>query len=574
MDCLVPKRRGVFGPRHRVALGGALIAGFLLCGVVTGRVSAQSGGEFDWRAHLNCPAERQIRDGIQYCTGSDQNGHIVHVVVVDLQSPHVRFEYVLPEGHSDGHSGLQECRDPNVPAWAGPAGGCYVSGNRALYPRMTLAQAVTRANEVRSLPEVAVIVDADYGAPDATHGPEGLLVVRGERLDGADKCDDDFNAALRPWLGLGQEVDPATGLLPVGIDRLATDSTPLPAWMYTGIGGGPMLVQDGEVYAGASTCTGERTLEQLEAITNCTGHSKTVDPPATEKYGSGSCRTAPHTAAGISYNRRWLYLAVSTGNDPPDVLAAFLKTQLGVVDALKFDGGGSSQMWVAGDPNLTLDAGGEGRPLTNFLAVYAGDGEGVSLPHFASPMDGITFQIIQEGQVATLDPEFRNGGDFTWKTEDGVALGEKASPVLVFARDEFYDLPRDVGPGETVLWSLPVSPTGVRIYRFQMAQDEVYFGSETQFVVIVIPEALKEKREEIELKIQELIDEMQAEGEAQLEEFVERIQKLLVEEAERLTRGIFGQCFGSLAMAAALPALIVVRRSRRGRRPLHKDEGI
>lgn len=559
---------------HGAALAALAVAMVLFAGGPEAAAAQTSDEfEFDWRAQLNCPAERQVREGVQYCTGTDQNEHVVHVVVVDLQSSDVRFEYVLPEGYSDGHGGLQECRDPNVPAWAGPEGGCYVYGDRGAYPRMTLAQAVARAEEVHQTHEVAAVIDADYGAPDATHGPEGLLVVRGVRLDGAANCDDDFNAALRPWLGLGKEVDSSTGLLSVEIDRLVSDASPIPAWMYTGIGGGPMLVQDGVVNAGAGTCAGDYSLTQLEAITNCSGYQKTVDPPATESYGGGSCREAPHTAAGISRNKRWLFLAMSTGNDHPDILAEFMKTQLDVTDALKFDGGGSSQMWVAGSTALTIDAGGEGRSLTNYLAVYADDGTGVSLPHAASQVDRVTYITIGEGQTTNLDPTFKNDGSFTWKAEDGVALGARTSLVTAFASDDFYDLPRDVRPGEMVSWDLPVSPTGVRVYRFQMAQDGVYFGDETQFAVVVIPEALKDKREEIERQIEQLIDEMEAEGEEKLEEFAVRIQKLLLEEAERLARGIFGQCFGSLALAAALPALVVVRRSRHNYRFPDPDEG-
>lgn len=572
MNRLLGKLYLVFRPQYRIVCITILLTVLLLLGVAPNSVAAQTAGEFDWRAQLTCPEEHQVHDGVQYCTGSDDKGHVVHVIVIDLKSPSVRFEYVLPTGYSDGHSREQECRDPNVPAWAGPAGGCYVYDNRKLYPRMTLAQAVKRAGEVRQTPAVAAVIDADYGAPDATHGPEGLLVIRGERLDGADKCDDDFNAALRPWLGLGETSDPTTGLLPVQIDRLPSDSSPVPAWMYTGIGGGPLLVEGGEVYDGAASCEGERTLQQLDPITHCTGNPKSATPPKTEGYGSGSCRTAPHTAAGISSTRRWLFLAMSTGNDHPDVLATFMDEKLGVMDALKFDGGGSSQMWVAGETAFTIDAGGQDRPLTNFLAIYAGEGSGLILPHAAAIVDRISYVILSEGQTTSLDPTFRNEGGFTWTAEDGVVLGEKASPTSVFGKDSFHDLPRNVAPGETVSWDLPANTSGVQIHRFQLAQDGEFFGEETQFLVVVIPKALEDRREEIERQIERFIDEAKEEGEQQLEDLAKRIQEWLLQEAQKLAEDAVGTICNFAALILIVPAIGMVWERRRHRRAADENE--
>ena len=73
------------------------------------------------------------------------------------------------------------------------------------------------------------------------------MIVRGERLDGVDRCDDDYGAALRPWLALGETVDKETGLIPASIDRLPRDSAATPTWAYTAFGGGPFLLQDGQI---------------------------------------------------------------------------------------------------------------------------------------------------------------------------------------------------------------------------------------------------------------------------------------------------------------------------------------
>lgn len=69
----------------------------------------------DWRGDSICPSTHQIHNGILFCTGIDDTDGMFHVIVVDLSAPGVHFEYVMPEGGSQGHDGVNECRDPNVP---------------------------------------------------------------------------------------------------------------------------------------------------------------------------------------------------------------------------------------------------------------------------------------------------------------------------------------------------------------------------------------------------------------------------------------------------------------------------
>ena len=60
---------------------------------------------------------------------------------------------------------------------------------------------------------------------------------------------------------------------------------------------------------------------------------------------------------------------------------------------------------------------------------------------------------------------------------------------------------------------------------------------ETQFLIVVIPEALQEQREEIERRIEQFIEEAQAEGEQQLEELSRRVQEWLIQEAQDALEG-------------------------------------
>lgn len=545
-------------------------------------VLADDGTTVDWRGNLTCPSEHQVHEGVIYCTGTDSKGQPVHVLAADLTVSSLRLEYVMPKGESDGHGDVQECRDPNVPEWGGPAKGCYIPGDRGLFPQITLPEAVERAKDVRPSPQVIAVINGDYGAPNGTHGPEGLVVVRRERLDGADRCDDDFNAALRPWLGLGETVDPAMGRLPATIDRLQADSSPVPAWLYTGIGGGPWLVRDGNLYPGAANCQGDGRLDWIDPVTNCTGNPKeTPKPPKLEGYGSGSCRAAPHTAAGISQDGSWLFLVVSTGADHPDVLAEFMRSQLGAWNALKFDGGGSSQLWFDGASQFTVDPLGEERELSNYLALYAPSGQGIELPLQATPVERVYYKVLTASETAEFNLQIWNSGEYSWVPEDGVELRSEPffmiSPVV-----ESLPLNSRVPPGETATWQWQVGSGSFR--RFQMVQKGKPFGTDLAVVVITLPEGMDEKRQELEEKIQKIIDEWKAKGEVELERFVKELQKLVKRELQQLWQRLMNELIrklgevcqnavGGLGLAMVASMIAVVRKHRGSGSPPDPSQG-
>lgn len=498
--------------------------------------SSPSNEQFDWRANLSCKPEQQVYDGLLYCTGIDGANQSVHVLVIDLQANSIAFEYILPEGRSDGHDGEKECRDPNVPEWGGPAKGCYVSGNRNHYPVMYLympedqeyKDAIDRALEVRKSPSLAAVFNADYAASSQTHGPEGLIVVRGDRLDGAINCDDDYNAALRPWLALGNNIDQELGRIQAEINRLEIDSTTINPWVYTGIGGGPWLIRDGEVVPGSTTCRGEKVLQTLDPIMNCSGNQKQKKlPPLSEKYNSGSCRASFHTAAGLSRDNRWLFLVLSTSQRNPDTLASFMKNQLGAWQALKFDGGGSSQMLYNPEKPMLIDpietSGEKTRPLTNFLAVYASNGDGILLPLKSEPKEKVFYQVVSSGETAQFQLEVLNSGSFTWHPDDQVELREEPwfllSPVV-----DSLPLTSPTKPGDTATWPWETNTDSLSVRRFQMYQKDEPFGPEFAVVVAVLPEDWADSSEKFEAKLQEIIDEWEARGEDELDELVNQIQ--------------------------------------------------
>lgn len=498
-----------------------IVVGLALLPVVP--VWAQSTpADADWRAALTCPAAQRQFDGVLYCTGVDETGAPVHVVVVDMAERGVAFEYVLPEGITKDSDVLAECRDPNVPAYSGPAGGCAVPGNEAEYPRLRLAEAVARAQTVRRSPALAAVISADYGAPDATHGPEGLMVVRGERLDGATRCDDDFNAVLRPWLGLGDAIGP-NGMTPAQIGTLDEDTASVPEWMYTGIGGGPWLVHNGKVDTQATACIGVRTITNPSAVTNCSSNSKRSQP-LNERYGGGSCRKASHTAAGLSRDGRWLFLTMSTSDAHPDVLARFLAEKLGVWQALKFDGGGSSHLWFGGDEPLLLDAGRENRRLTNHLALYAAPGDGITLPLNGQASEAVYYQVISQDERANFTFALRNTGALSWEPEDAIFLRE-LTPAALWGGGLAFSIEQPVAPGglAEITWQAPEG--ALTLHTLQLAQGDRAFGQPFGVLVVEMPAGMEDQRRELDAAIQAQIDQWRAQGEQQIADLQQQLEQ-------------------------------------------------
>jgi hypothetical protein len=358
------------------------------------------------------------------------------------------------------------------------------------------------------------------------------MVVQEIRLDGALHCDDDFNAALRPWLGIGAQADPKSGFLPVFIDRLKKDSSQVPGEVYTGIGGGPWIIKEREIVPDSWKCEGTTALKPLDHVNNCNypgvekEKNKKETSGTTEFYDGGSCRATSHTAAGYTKDGRWLFLVVSSSKSNPLGIANFLKDQLGVWQALKFDGGGSAKLLFKGTKDIFQmpDPDPGERPLSNYLAVYSPRGKGIRLPLEAEPKKRVIYQVVNAGETARAEVEFVNTGPLTWHPDDGVQLREEPwkmlSPVI-----ETQPLPGSIAPGQTALWAWETNTSGVLVRRFQMVQKNEPFGDEATVIIVVLPKGFEDKRQEIERKIQEIIDEWEKNKDATIDELIQRIVK-------------------------------------------------
>lgn len=320
---------------------------------------AQPVAAFDpppWRQSLSCEPEPKFQ-GIEYCTAADDR---IHVIVIDLHSPGVGLEYVMPEGIS-GNGQLGECRDVNrsTKNLGGP--GCDDPSNRNYYPVMSLEAAVSLASSRFS--NVAAVINSDYGAKEPNddptrwrdHGPEGFTVVQGMRLDGPKNHDYDAtgndpntnNAVRRPWLAVSEHTPLQAEIRQF---KKGTDDGSKPEWIYTGVGGAPWMITGGTI-------------------------NKSDMEPKKCTNASGSCYDgAAQAAVGVSQDGRWLFLVADErkGRATLTELADFM-LKWGAWDAMKFDGGSSTHLWYDGKARTSDNV----RQLSGYLAVLAAPGHGI-----------------------------------------------------------------------------------------------------------------------------------------------------------------------------------------------------
>lgn len=490
-----------------------------------------------WRQNLRCDPSQQRFQGLEYCVPNDSSAF--HVMVLDLHEPGVGLEVVMPVGlDKDDRSG--ECQDVNrsTKYLGGP--GCDDPGNRQFYPVMSLETASNLAQA--RFPGTAVVINGDYGAKEPSdnrirwrdHGPEGFTVVRGKRLDGVQLGDGDNNAEERPWLAVSQGAPLVADLsqFPRG-----TDDGGRPAWVYTAAGGAPWMIRGGVI---------QSTDIRPEV---CTG-------------ASGSCYNgAAQTAVGLSEDGRWLFFVVDQrrGGAKLQEMAEFMQRQLGVHDAIKFDGGGSTQLWYDG----TFITRGDGRWLSQYLAVTASPGDGIADVErpalYASSVSALVYDVAMPSETAKLVFEVRNEGRDAWS---GSGFEFVALSGNLPGAPESLPLPGDVPPGHTGTWivqtSVPPVP-GVRSVRYQMQHNGVPFGSAITGYVFVLPEELQN----LEQQIRDQIDQWQQQGQQTVEELLQQlgdmIAQAVAQQAQSWIERLIEGCSGSLTLLGGGIAVIFFR---------------
>lgn len=501
-------------------------------------------------AHANNLAQadgcRRDYQGIEYCTADAGQTHILRI---DLTERDIVFDVAT----------ASNARGPNPPQW------------QPGY-RQTVAQMARAHLELDGQP-LAAAITGDYGASDGSHGWQGLMVQQGQRLDGpgTNAPDCDCGSSIASALSLSRsrpirvQIGPRTaeeldqyelyatrckGALPFrACEQAFLARTPAPdedaryqarlkdEW-YTTIGGGPIIVRNGQAIPISQACRQEGFSGDWCA-----------DQPNVSADRLRQLRMG--TVAGVTADGRQLILIVTTARLPNEL--SQLLAEQGAHTGLRFDGSLSAQMWYAGQ-ELT----GNTRRISNALLVYSR-----LLPEdHASPTSALFYDVVLPGETAQLEIRLRNEGRATW-AGPGYELRRLSGHLP--AAPEVLPLQGPVPPGDTATWTIriPVSTMAApRLLRYQMHHNGQPFGQVATGYIIVLPEELRE----FEGRIREQIEEWQRQGEQAVEELMQQIWETIQAEIERQARSFLEKllegCLGPGTMLGLVLAL-VWRRSHR-----------
>jgi exopolysaccharide biosynthesis protein len=376
------------------------------------------------------PLPPNCRSQVEGITYCRDDGGATQVLIVDLTNPYVRVQTAMANDVLDVRP-------------------IEVQRERV----SEIAQRYRRDN-------VMIAINGDYFGAD--RGPEGPTVVQGVRLDTS------LTIALNP-----SRYRRTT--LVVSRFGHATIVTPLPSQLnpafyqdvlFNAISGGPVILRNGAVESEIFACVFD-------------------DIPA------GSCRRARQSAAGVDADGHTLYLAVSTVRSTGDM--ARLLRDYGADDAMKLDGGGSSQLWYNGRTLLDSDRG-----VANALLVFVEDRP----RHAAQLMTRPSVPIVEVNEPASIEIDIRNTGFLDWTTDrgyglrliDGAALFDLASLTA----------PRATAPDEVGRLVLSINGSGqpgVYGSTWQMIGGTEGFGAPIPIRLIVIPR----NAGDLQSKIQALI---------------------------------------------------------------------
>jgi MYXO-CTERM domain-containing protein len=228
--------------------------------------------------------------------------------------------------------------------------------------------------------------------------------------------------------------------------------------------------------------------------------------------GDGLCTNRhPRTALGFSANHEKLFLVVIDGRASNrigmtcgEMIGLF--QELGAVDAVNLDGGGSSTMWLSGTGVVNHPSDGSQRVVGNHLAIHAdGSGEATSCP---SPRYQASFvgkeaplEMIS-GEEAVVWMEYGNDGNATWdldQTRVGTQdpqdrespffkEGNWIGPSRPSGADHSSYQPGSVGRFTWVMVAPEVEYTTTFEETFQLVQEGVtWFGPKETMTIVVHP---------------------------------------------------------------------------------------
>lgn len=303
--------------------------------------------------------------GIQHRTEGKMESFLI-----DPKDPHVRFETVLARGKSG------ECRDVNLPQFSwGP--GCV--DQNGSYPAELVGDMV---NQDKYSGAVLAFNGDLFGSRDNGHGPEGFTVKNGERFDGVrfgdcdslfppqrdenGRCNPPGNDLKRPSIAFSRY----DGQVEISRKRLEDLENPdlYKDRFYNAVGGFPILVD-----AGGSVVNHE-----------CQEFPQTcLDMRASENTA--------RTAIGKRRDGKLIVIVTPEGSGLTFTELAEKMLALDVVEAINLDGGGSSQLWYAGNSGNDKYLVKSGRHVSEALFIFSSPIE-PPLDQIVIPADGTLVQ--------------------------------------------------------------------------------------------------------------------------------------------------------------------------------------
>ena len=353
-------------------------------------------------------------EGITYCT---EDGGDIHVVIIDLDNPKIRFDMIMADDVSSVSTTRRERIEDMV--------------SRPPYEDQG----------------IVVAINADYFGH--RHGPEGFTVKNGRRLDAGGAEQQNPNALWRSSLAISR-------FNRVFLGRKSAEELDDPRAYreryYTAIGGGPLILNYGVVIPNTVACLLER-------------------------FPVGACRRRIQTAAGLSQDGRWLYLAVGEGRDIQGF--ARLLRDYGAFTAIKLDGGGSSQLWYNGEMRHDTD-----RPVGNALFVFYGP----------TPRHGARFRnlsgvpVVEPGERVEIAYRIENQGYLDWEPDLGYRLKNvQGWPVLGPAYERLASVVQGGDALESTLEFVAPYLPGVYEAEWQFVRRSEPIGSRMHFGIVVVP---------------------------------------------------------------------------------------
>jgi hypothetical protein len=260
------------------------------------------------------------------------------ILRVDPLPPFVQVRVAMPQGY-DRWGNFGECRDVLLPdsisQQGGSGPGCHLG---TTYPAERVDQMAAR------YPQAVAAINGDFFSPFYTFGAMGLTVKDGVRLDLGDG-DRDERSVRRSSLSISRH-----GRVRIGIVDRQSIPDPLAPWtwkpdpeaFWTTVGGLPQLVRGGRVVELKPECIAE------------------------EGWCPETYIRRARTAVGVDNSGKLIMVVVPEEHGLTLLELAHLMLELGATDAINLDGGGSSQMWYAGEYLLYTP-----RPVAQGLIVLS-----------------------------------------------------------------------------------------------------------------------------------------------------------------------------------------------------------